>query len=94
MCTYFIVSYYYCVDALFLTNVYKGFKLCPSLLESVGFPTRNFRDFLLFAAAFSNKSCTSARCASAANTLYRGTDRPTFGNQLVALKSYPKVFNI
>jgi hypothetical protein len=61
------------VVALFLINVYDGFKTCPSLLETAGIciPTQ--------------KSCPSARCASAANTAYKGIDRHIFGNQIVAL---------
>jgi hypothetical protein len=35
------------LDALFLVNVYTGFKFCPSLCDTVGIhvPVRNFRDF-------------------------------------------------
>jgi hypothetical protein len=75
------------LDALFFINVYNGFKLCPSMLETVGVrvPTCNFRDFPLFTAAFSNKTCPSARCASVTNTVYKDIDRPIFSNQLVAL---------
>jgi hypothetical protein len=38
------------LDALFLTSVYFGFKICPSVLEIVGLrvPARNIRDFALF----------------------------------------------
>jgi hypothetical protein len=36
--------------------------------------TRSFRDFPLFIAAFSNKSCPSGRCTSVTNTVYKGID--------------------
>jgi hypothetical protein len=56
-------------------------------LETVGdhVPTRNFRHFPLFTSAFSNRSCPSARCTSAANTGHKIIDRPVFSNRLVAL---------
>jgi hypothetical protein len=52
------------LEEFFLIDVYSGFTSCPFLLETVGVrvPTRNFRDFPLFTAAFSNKSGLSAKC--------------------------------
>jgi hypothetical protein len=37
-------------------------------------PSRDFRDFSLFTVASSRKTCPSARCASAANTVYEDND--------------------
>jgi hypothetical protein len=73
------------LDALFLVNVYTGFKFCPFLLETVGIhvPVRKFRDFLLFNVGSSHKSFPSARSASAANTICKDTD--VFSKQLVTL---------
>jgi hypothetical protein len=71
------------LHALFLVNVYTGFKFCPPLLETVGIhvPVRNFRDFPLFTVGFSHKSWPSARSASAANTICNNID--IFSKQLV-----------
>jgi hypothetical protein len=40
----------YHLDALFIIQVYRGLKYCPSLLEAVGLrvPTRHLRDFSMF----------------------------------------------
>jgi hypothetical protein len=64
------------LDALFLANVYAGFKFCPSLLETVCIyvPVRNFRDFPLFIVGSSHISCPSARSASATNTICKDID--------------------
>jgi hypothetical protein len=66
----------YHLDALFLTQTYRGLKYCPSLLEAVGLrvPTRYLRDFSMFNFSPSLKNCPSARCASAANVLCRDFD--------------------
>jgi hypothetical protein len=66
----------HCLDALFLTQVYFGFKFCPSLLEIIGLrvPTRYIRDFALFSVSSSSKNCSSAKCASAANVVRRDVD--------------------
>jgi hypothetical protein len=41
------------LNALFLVNVYNGFKFCPLLLETFGIRVaiRNFRDISLFTLA-------------------------------------------
>jgi hypothetical protein len=64
------------LDALFLTQVFFGFKFCPSILEIVGLrvPARYIRDFALFNVCYSCKNCPSARCASAANVVCRDID--------------------
>jgi hypothetical protein len=61
------------VVALFLINVYDGFKTCPSLLETAGIciPTQNFRDFSLFTAASSNKRALCQMCISCKYSLQR-----------------------
>jgi hypothetical protein len=66
----------YHLDALSLIQVYLGFKLWFSLLETVGFrvPTRFLRDFSMFNFDPSIKNCPSARCASAANVVCRDFD--------------------
>jgi hypothetical protein len=47
------------LDTLFLTQVYFGFKICPSVLEIVGLrvPARYIRDFALFNVCSSCKNC-------------------------------------
>jgi hypothetical protein len=64
------------LDALFLINVYNGFKFCPAFLETVGMrvPVINCREFPLFTAVSSHKSHSSARCASAANIACKDID--------------------
>jgi hypothetical protein len=66
----------YHLDALYLIQVYRGLKYCPSLLESVVLRvlTRYLRDFSLFNFSPSPKNCPSARCASAANVVCRYFD--------------------
>jgi hypothetical protein len=66
----------YHLDALFLTQVYRGSKFCPSALETVGLrvPVRYIRDFSMFSVCSSSKNCPSARCASAANVICRDLD--------------------
>jgi hypothetical protein len=56
----------YHLDALFLLQVYRGLKYCPSLLETVALrdPTWYLRDFSMFKFSPSLKNCPSARCAS------------------------------
>jgi hypothetical protein len=48
----------YHLDALFLIQVYRGLKYCPSLLEAVGLrvPTRYLRDFSVFNSALHLKT--------------------------------------
>jgi hypothetical protein len=60
------------LDALFFTEVYCGVKL----LEIVGLrvPARYIRDFALFNVCSSSKNCPSARCASAANVVFKDVD--------------------
>jgi hypothetical protein len=74
------------LDALFLLQVYFGFKFCPSVLEIVGLrvPARYFRDFELFKFSAPYKLCPSARCASAANAVCRNVD--VFGARNILLK--------
>jgi hypothetical protein len=76
------------LDDLFLTQVYLGFKFCPSVLEIVGIqvPSRNIRDFVLFSVCFSCKNCPSARCALAAAVVYRDID--LFGARNVLLNQF------
>jgi hypothetical protein len=59
------------LDVLFLIQVYRGFKYCPSLLEAVGLrvSTRYLRGFSMFNFSPSLKNCPSARFASAANVV-------------------------
>jgi hypothetical protein len=73
------------LDALFLIQVYRGLKYCPSLLKVVGLrvPTRYFRDFSMFNVSPLNKNCPSARCASAANVVCR--DFVVFKTNIVSL---------
>jgi hypothetical protein len=74
------------LDALFLTQVYFGFKICPSLLEIVCLrvPARYIRDFALFNVCSSCKNCLSARCVSAANVVCRDVD--VFGARNILLR--------
>jgi hypothetical protein len=76
----------YHLDALFLTQVYRGSKFCPSVLETVGLrvPIRYIRDFSMFSVCSSRKNCPSARCASAANVVCRDVD--IFGTKPLSLK--------
>jgi hypothetical protein len=66
----------------FLTQVYFGFKFCPSVLEIVGLrvPARYIRDFALLNFCSPSKNCPSARCASAANVVYEDVDVFGVGN--------------
>jgi hypothetical protein len=66
----------YHLDALFLIQVYRGLKYCPSFLEDVGLlvPTRYLRDFSMLNFSPSPKNCPSARCASTANFVCRDFD--------------------
>jgi hypothetical protein len=70
------------LDALFSTQVYFGFKFCPSVLEIVGLrvPARYIRDFALFNVCSSSKNIPSARCASAADVVCRDVDVFGAGN--------------
>jgi hypothetical protein len=69
----------------FFTQVYRGSKFCPSVLEIVGLrvPARYVRDFTLFCVSSSSRYCPSARCASAANAVCRDID--IFGAKPVLL---------
>jgi hypothetical protein len=75
----------YHLDALFLIQVYRGLKYCPSLLEAVGLrvPTRYLRDFSMFNFRPSLKNCPCARFASAANVACRDFD--VFKTNIVSL---------
>jgi hypothetical protein len=76
----------YHLDALFLTQVYRGSKFCLSVLETVGLrvPVRYIRDFTMFNVCSSSKICPSARCDSAANVVCRDVD--IFGTKTLSLK--------
>jgi hypothetical protein len=75
----------YHLGALFLIQVYRGLKYCPSLLKAVGLRllTRYLRDFSMFNFSPSIKNCLSARCASAANVVCRDFD--VFKTKIVSL---------
>jgi hypothetical protein len=66
----------YHIDALFLTQVFRGSVHCPSSLEIVGLrvPVRRTRDFPIFSVCTTCKNCPSARCASAANVVCNAVD--------------------
>jgi hypothetical protein len=55
-------------DALFLAQVYRGSKFCPSELETVRarVPPRYIRDFSMFSVSSCSQIWPFARCASAA----------------------------
>jgi hypothetical protein len=61
-------------DALFLINVFRGTKFCPSVLEAVGLrvPTRKIGNFSMFSCSSSH--CPTARCVSAANSVCKFVD--------------------
>jgi hypothetical protein len=63
------------LDALFLTQVYLGSKVCP-VLKIFGLPVSAWyiRHFAVFNVCSSCKNCPSARCASAANVVCRDVD--------------------
>jgi hypothetical protein len=60
----------------FFTQVYRGSKFCPSVLEIDGLrvPARYIRDFTLFSVCSSSRYCPSPRCASAADVVCRDID--------------------
>jgi hypothetical protein len=62
------------IDALFLINVFRGAKFCPSVLDVVGLrvPSRNIRKFSTFSC--SSTHCPTARCVVAANSVYEFVD--------------------
>jgi hypothetical protein len=74
------------LDAIFVINVFLGFKSCPSTMDIIGLrePTRNLRDFPLFHVSSSYKNCLSGRCASAANSVCNQLD--VFRRQIVTLR--------
>jgi hypothetical protein len=76
----------YRLDALFLTQVYRGSKFCLSVLETVGLwvPVRYIRDFSMFSACSSSKNCPSAKFDSAANVVCSDVD--IFGTKALSLK--------
>jgi hypothetical protein len=78
----------YRLDAPFLIQIYFGFKICPSLLEIVGFrvPARYIRDFSLINVCSSCKNCPSAGCASAANVVCREID--VFGARNILFRHF------
>jgi hypothetical protein len=73
----------YHLDALFLIQVYRGLKYCPSLLEAVGLRVSTRRDLSMFNFSPSLKNCPSARCASAADVVCRDSD--VFRTNIVSL---------
>ena len=76
MKTHTLVAQKHYLDVPFLTNVFKGYKYCPAMLETVDLrvPHRNFRDSSLFNVDAKSYNCPSARCASAANAIGSGFD--------------------
>jgi hypothetical protein len=66
----------YHLDALFLTQVYRGSILCPSALEIVGLRVlvRCIPDFPMFSVCSVSKNCPSTRCVSAANVVCKDVD--------------------
>jgi hypothetical protein len=52
----------HCLNGLFLTQVYSGFKFSLSILEIVGLrvPARNIKDCTLFSACSTSNNCPSA----------------------------------
>jgi hypothetical protein len=75
----------YHLDALFLTQVYRGSKFCPSVLETVGLrvPVQSVRDFSMFSVCSYSKNCRAA-CTSAANVVCRDVD--IFGTKTLSFK--------
>jgi hypothetical protein len=59
------------IDTLFLINIFRGTKFCPSVLEAVGLrvPTRNIRNFSTLSC--SSSYCPTAKCVPAANSVGR-----------------------
>jgi hypothetical protein len=78
------------LDALFLTQIFFGYKFCPSVLEIVSLrvPSRYIIEFALIKVCSSWKNCPSARCASAANVVCRDVD--VFGARNVLLNRFLK----
>jgi hypothetical protein len=66
----------YHIDALFLIQVYLGFKLCPPVLEAAGLrvPARYLRNFSLMNVGATIKNCPSAGHTSAVNVVCRDFD--------------------
>jgi hypothetical protein len=62
------------IDALFLINVCRGAKFCPSVLDAVGLrvPSRNIRKFSTFSC--SSTHYPTARCVVAANSVREFVD--------------------
>jgi hypothetical protein len=62
------------IDALFLINVFRGTKFCPSVLQAVGLraPTRMIRNVSTFSCSSSH--CPTARCVLAANSVCKFVD--------------------
>jgi hypothetical protein len=78
----------HCFNALFLTQIYFGFKICPSVLEIVGLrvPALYIRDFALFNVCSWCKNCPCARCASATYVVCKDVD--IFGARNVILHRF------
>jgi hypothetical protein len=78
---------------LSLTQDYLGSKFCPSLLEPVGLrvPARYIRDFSVFNACSSTKSCP-ARHAAAAEVICKDVD--VFGIQTVSLNYILQLYTL
>jgi hypothetical protein len=73
------------LDAIFVINVFLGFKSFPSAMDIIGLrvTTRNLRDFPLFHVSSFYKNCPSGRCATAANSVCNQLD--VFRRQIVTL---------
>jgi hypothetical protein len=73
------------IDAFFPTQLYRGSKFCPSVLDTAGLRvlSRYIRDFSMFNVCSSSKNCPFARCASAAKVVCRDID--IFGAKTLSL---------
>jgi hypothetical protein len=73
------------IDAIFVINVFLSAKSSSSTMDIIGLrvPTRNPRDFPLFHVSSSYTNCPSARCVTAANSVYNQLD--VFRRQIITL---------
>jgi membrane-associated HD superfamily phosphohydrolase len=64
------------LDSLFLINVFINKISCSSIFDTVSLciPSRTIRDFSTFVVRQNFKVSPSARCVSAANTIYKEID--------------------
>jgi hypothetical protein len=78
------------IDALFLVNLFRGTKFCPSVLEAVGLhvPTQNIQNFSVFSCSSSH--CPTARCVCAADSVCTFVD--IFSNLYLSLRNLVSSF--